>query len=118
MRTCAAPPCRCVLELILYLHACALLATSAHRETTAFAGAHAATLQMNLPSQAADTTAPLQSSLLNPQSVPQLLRSADLACDAHVAGASKEFVAQLFAYTWEPLVAALKKEPDADIQAA
>lgn len=51
------------------------------------------------------------------QSVPQLLRSAELASETGVPGASKEFVAQLFAYTWEPLVAALKKEPDADIQA-
>ena len=53
-----------------------------------------------------------------PQSVPQLLRSADLAAERGVPGASREFTAQLFAYTWEPLVAALKKEPDADIQAA
>ncbi|KAI8476174.1 MAG: armadillo-type protein [Monoraphidium minutum] len=51
------------------------------------------------------------------QSVPQLLRSADLACERGAPGASREFVSQLFAYTWEPLVAALKKEPEADIQA-
>lgn len=56
--------------------------------------------------------------LAPPQSVPQLLRSADLAAEKGVPGAGKEFTAQLFAYMWEPLVAALKKEPDADIQAA
>ena len=52
------------------------------------------------------------------QAVPQLLRAADLAARAGAAGASPEFTAQLFAYAWPPLVAALKKEPDADIQAA
>jgi hypothetical protein len=49
--------------------------------------------------------------------VPQLLRAADTAAEMHVPGASKEFTAHLFAFTWDPLVAALKKEPDSDIQA-
>jgi hypothetical protein len=40
------------------------------------------------------------------------------AAEARQPGAGPEFTAQLFAYTWEPLVAALKKEPDADIQTA
>jgi hypothetical protein len=52
------------------------------------------------------------------QAVPQLLRAASAAADKGVAGAGREFNASLFQYTYEPLVAALRKEPDADIQSA
>ncbi|KAF6254101.1 armadillo-type protein [Scenedesmus sp. NREL 46B-D3] len=50
--------------------------------------------------------------------LPHLLRSALAAAEKGVTGASKEFSGQMVSFMWEPLVAAVKKEPEAELAAA
>ncbi|WIA40679.1 hypothetical protein OEZ86_004377 [Tetradesmus obliquus] len=50
--------------------------------------------------------------------LPHLLRSAQAAAEKGVPGASKEFTGQMVSYMWEPLVAAVKKEPEPELAAA
>eukprot|EP00775_Hariotina_reticulata_P003510 gene3510-3780_t len=49
--------------------------------------------------------------------LPHLLRSAQAAVDQNVAGASKEFTTQMIHFMWEPLLAAVKKEPEPELTA-
>jgi hypothetical protein len=50
--------------------------------------------------------------------LPQLLRSTQAAAEKGVEGASQEMVSQMVAFMWEPLIAAVKKEPETDLAAA
>jgi hypothetical protein len=50
--------------------------------------------------------------------LPQLLRAAQAGCEAGVPGATPELVSQMVGFMWEPLVAAIKKEPETDLAAA
>ncbi|KAF8055485.1 IPO5 [Scenedesmus sp. PABB004] len=50
--------------------------------------------------------------------LPHLVRAAADAADKGVPGAGKEFTSRLVGFMWDPLIAALKKEPEPDITAA
>eukprot|EP00878_Enallax_costatus_P012560 GHUV01013118.1.p1 GENE.GHUV01013118.1~~GHUV01013118.1.p1 ORF type:complete len:1009 (+),score=321.88 GHUV01013118.1:364-3390(+) len=50
--------------------------------------------------------------------LPNLVRAAQSAAEKDVPGASKEFTVQMISFMWEPLIAAIKKEPEPDITAA
>jgi hypothetical protein len=50
--------------------------------------------------------------------MPELLRATQAAVDKGVPGASADMVGQMVGFMWEPLVAALKKEPETDLAAA
>lgn len=51
------------------------------------------------------------------QSLPQLLHAAQEAVEKGVPGATAAFVSQMLEFMWGPLMAALQKEPDPDVQA-